>query len=59
MNLNDYTLFRDNKTTLKETSKDDSDKMNVQYLTESNLSVVDFDRVKTCYANQYGTGQFY
>lgn len=57
MNLNDYTLFRDNKTTLKETSKDDSDKMNVQYLTESNLSVVDFDRVKTCYANQYGCSE--
>ncbi len=47
IDLND-TIF---KTTLKETSKDDSDKDNVVYMTESSLEVTNFDLVKTRYTN--------
>lgn len=39
------------KTTLKETSKDDSDKNNIVYMTNSDLSVTNFDLVKTKYTN--------
>ncbi len=39
------------KTTLKETSKDDSDKNNVVYMTNSSLIVTNFDLVKTKYTN--------
>lgn len=34
---------------LKEVSEDDSDKTNIQYMTESSLEVIDFDEVKKQY----------
>ena len=43
-------LFRENQNTLKELSKDTS-KGEAQYMTESELLAVDFDRVKRLYAN--------
>lgn len=39
------------KSTLKETSKDASDKDNIIYMTESDLEVISFDTIKTKYAN--------
>ena len=37
------------KTTFKETSKDDSDINNIVYMTNSDLTVTNFDLVKTTY----------
>lgn len=46
-----YRIFFENKSNLKEISKDDSDKDNICYMTESLKETVDFDRVKTKYVN--------
>lgn len=57
INLDEYPLFRDNKGTLKELSKDDHDGQNpsaVEYMTESDFLAVDFDKVKQVYANTLG-----
>ena len=54
INLEVYDIFEENKTTFKETSKDDSDASQIQYMTESERRVIDFDAVKTCYANRLG-----
>lgn len=53
IDFKDYDLFISNITTLHETSKDASDKDNIQYMTDSNVKVVDFDKVKECYHNLY------
>lgn len=53
INFKDYELLVSNITTLHETSKDASDKENIQYMTDSNLKVVDFDKVKECYHSLY------
>ncbi len=42
-------IFKDNMSTLKETSLDDSNLTNPRYMTESGLSVVNFDNVKRDY----------
>ena len=47
-----YKIFVDHKSNLKEVSKDDSDKENICYMTESLKETVDFDAVKTQYANE-------
>lgn len=57
MNLDDYSVFAGNKKTLKETSRDDSDISNVQYMTQSKLEVVDFDLVKRRYVNGLGLSE--
>ena len=56
INLDDHDLFRDNKNTLKELSKDDPrDGVTVpKYMTESALNAVDFDMVKRRYTNAHG-----
>lgn len=41
-------LFKDNETTLKETSKDNSSK-ELLYMTQSQLKAADFDKVKSAY----------
>lgn len=51
IDLDTYEIFRVNKTTLKETSKDASERESVQYMTDSPIEVVDFDKVKRHYAN--------
>lgn len=53
IDFKDYELLVSNITTLHETSKDASDKDNIQYMTDSNVKVVDFDKVKECYHNLY------
>ena len=46
INIDDYPLFASNRSTLKETSKDDS---NTEYMTESEMEVINFDKVKEDY----------
>lgn len=41
-----YEIFADNISTLKEISKDDSQKEDIQYMTDSLKEAVDFDAVK-------------
>ena len=51
INLDLYPIFQSNKDSLRETSKDDSDPNNIQYMTFSETIVVNFDSVKRQYAN--------
>lgn len=57
MRIDSFDLLNHHICTLKETSKDDSDKDNIQYMTESVLDVVNFDSVKTAYANGIGLSE--
>lgn len=54
MNLDEYDLFRTNKCSLRECSRDDSKPDHVQYMTDSMLNVVNFDMVKRKYTNGLG-----
>ena len=56
ISLNDYELFRTQKS-LKELSIDDSDADNIQYMTNSQLSAVDFDIAKRTYVNSLGLSE--
>ena len=49
INVNENPLFANNRSTLKETSKDDS---NTEYMTESGMEVVNFDKVKEVYVKE-------
>ena len=49
IDFNAYPILCNNKSTLKETSKDNSDKNNIKYMTESQLEVINFDKVKEQY----------
>lgn len=51
IDLDCYPYFNKNKKSLKETSRDDSDLSNIQYMTQSELEVIDFDLVKRDYTN--------
>lgn len=57
IDLKSYNIFVKNKKTLKETSKDDSNPADIQYMTESELEVVDFDMVKRDYVNTLGLSE--
>lgn len=57
IDLEQYPLFAENKTTLKQTSMDDSMKAEIQYMTESQQEVIDFDMVKRHYANSLGCSE--
>ena len=52
ININNYKFFKNNLSTLKEISKDDSETI-VEYMTESILPVVNFDGVKTEYLKSF------
>ncbi|PGH20205.1 hypothetical protein RN96_11570 [Fusobacterium polymorphum] len=52
ININNYKFFKNNLSTLKEISKDDSETI-VKYMTESILPVVNFDGVKTEYLKSF------
>ena len=43
-----YPILLDNRESLRETSKDDSDPNDIQYMTSSETEVVNFDLVKSC-----------
>lgn len=57
MNLEDYPVFRENKETLKETSKDDRELSNIQYMVEIEMEVINFDQVKQHYVNALGLSE--
>lgn len=48
INIEDYSIFLSNKSSLKETSKDNHDGKEI-YMTESEIDVVDYDKVKDKY----------
>jgi hypothetical protein len=50
-------FFRRNISTLRELSKDDSNEKEIHYMTESEIEAVDFDVVKTKYANELGLSE--
>lgn len=50
INLNDYSIFKNSIKTLKESSYDNS---NNEYMTESNIKVVDFDIAKDKYIAEH------
>lgn len=54
MKIDNYELFEKNKNTLKELSKDDNGNNIIQYMVGLEDLAVDFDKVKTIYANSYG-----
>ena len=51
MEYNLYETFREHISTLKECSKDHSDPGCIKFMTESQLEAINFDTVKTKYAN--------
>lgn len=57
IDIDKYEIFRENRQTLRELSKDDSDPSNLLYMTESEITAVDFDTVKTKYVNQLGLSE--
>lgn len=56
INLDHFPIFISSKDTLKETSRD-TDSQNVQYMTSHEFQVVNFDKVKTKYANSLGLSE--
>lgn len=52
----DHEIFACNISTLKEMSKDDSQKI-AEYMTESEIKAVNFDMVKRMYANLLGISE--
>lgn len=57
INLMIYSIFETNKTTLRETSKDDSNPVDIKYMTSSDLEAINFDLVKRHYANMLGLSE--
>ena len=53
MNIDDYDILRNNLSTLKDTSIDDSGDF-PQFMTDCMKEVVNFDRVKRTYMNDLG-----
>lgn len=51
INLKCYPIFSNNLSNLKELSKDTSNSDDIQYMTEYQVEAVNFDAVKTEYAN--------
>ncbi|MSU00129.1 hypothetical protein [Tissierella pigra] len=49
IDISSHSIFEKNKSSLKETSKDDADKRNIKYMTHSEFEVIDFDGVKNDY----------
>ena len=54
MDLKAYKIFNDNIVTLKETSKDDA---SGEFMTESQLKVINFDKVKREYTNSFSSSE--
>ena len=51
-NIDNYEILKNNLSTLKEISKDDSEAV-VEYMTKSTLSAINFDGVKTEYLKSF------
>ncbi len=54
----DVDIFKQCFDCLKETSKDASDKKHVNYMTNSEIETINFDKVKDCYISKYGFVNF-
>ena len=54
IDINSYPIFLENITTLKETSRSNPDGKTETFLTESQLQVVNFDKVKEEYVRPLG-----
>lgn len=52
--INDHKIFKDNMSTLKETSKYNHNDNSLYYMTNSFLDAVDFDAVKDSYISNLG-----
>lgn len=52
--LSEYAIFRESMSTLRETSIDDHDNKNHDFMTDSEMAVVDFDLVKEKYIEDLG-----
>lgn len=52
INIDNYEIFKNNLSTLKEISKDDSETI-AKYMTQSTLSAINFDGVKTEYLKSF------
>ena len=52
INIDNYEVLKNNLSTLKEISKDDSEAI-VEYMTKSTLSAINFDGVKTEYLKSF------
>lgn len=57
INLELYPILLDNRESLRETSKDDSDPNDIQYMTSSETEVVNFDLIKRRYVNGFGLSE--
>ncbi len=57
INLESYPILWNSRESLRETSKDDSDKNNIKYMTSSEMEVVNFDLVKRRYVNGFGLSE--
>lgn len=57
INLELYPILLDNRESLRETSKDDSDPNDIQYMASSETEVVNFDLVKRRYVNGFGLSE--
>ncbi len=53
INIEDYPILKNHRTKLKKTSKDDNSKDNSSFMTESELEVINFDKVAKEYAREY------
>ena len=57
INIDEYDILKNNKSSLKELSKDDSDINNILYMTESDIEAINYDYVKTQYVNSLGLSE--
>ena len=57
ININNYDIFLANISTLKETSADTSKSSFIEYMTNSDISVVNFDGVKKMYIKGLGINE--
>ncbi len=57
IDLDLYPIFCDNRKSLRETSKDESNANGIQYMTSSEAEVIDFDLVKRHYVNELGLSE--
>lgn len=55
--FDNYEIFRNKSETLKEISKDFSDLSAIAYMTDSEIEAINFDKVKTEYANDLGLSE--
>lgn len=53
INIDEYPILKEHITTLKKTSKDNNHKNNIEYMTNSKLPVINFDKVAKAYAREH------